>query len=79
MVEFVFHKIKPADQRLDRAVTRIERDKSAFDFGQLGNFPAAFGHFDNANQGAWANPNIGSGFLRKTGLGGLESFTRNFD
>ena len=79
MVEFIFHKIKAADQRLDRAVTRIERDESAFNFGQLGNFPAAFGHFDNANQGARANANIGSGFLRKTRLSGLKSFTRNFD
>ena len=78
MVEFVLFIVKTADQRLDGAVARIKRDKGAFDFRQLGDFPTALGGSGNPYDRATPDPYVGRGVFGQPGLHRFETLATDF-
>ena len=78
MVEFVFVEIKTANQRTDRTVRGVQCHKRAFDFGQLGQRPIAFGVFSHPHNGTRAQFDIGWCFVGQARLHGFQTFARDF-
>ena len=78
MVEFVLGKIETADQRSDRTVLRTDGHKGTFNFRQLGNFPSAFGRLHHPYHSAAFDFDVGTRFVRKARLGGLQAVACNF-
>jgi hypothetical protein len=79
VVELVLGKVKPTDQRPNGTVARIHGDKSAFDFGQLCDFPGVLGCANDPDDGTGPNSYLGRCLVRKPRLRGLQPITGNFD
>ena len=75
MVEFALLKIKPAHQRPNRTIAGVHRHESAFDFGQLGNFPGVPGCFRDPNQGTATNFDVRSRLVGQARLTGPQAFS----
>ena len=59
VVEFIFIKIKTANQGAYGAVARVHSDKSALDFRQLGDLPGRLGGLGHPDQRAASQPDVG--------------------
>ena len=79
VVKLVLVEVKPADQGLDRAGTRIGRHKGAFHFGQLRDFPALLGCTDDANNRTAAQLDVGRGLVAQARLNGLQAIAGHGD
>ena len=79
MIELVLVKVKATHQRADGAVARIERNKCAFHFGQLGNLPGVFWRFHHANYRPSANLDVGRCLVAQTRLRRFETFARDLE
>ena len=79
MVELVFGKVKAPHQGPNGTGLRGDGHKSAFDFGQLGDFPSAFWGLCDADHGAFADLFGRWRFVRQARLHGFESLASDAD
>ena len=64
MIELVLVEIEATDQRVNGAVSRIERDECAFDFRQLRDFPGIFHRLRNPDHRASADLDLWRSLVR---------------
>ena len=79
MVELVFCKVETADQCSDRTGSRIQRDKSTFNFRKLCDLPSIFDGFGNSDQRASPDLDVRTRLVGKTRLGRAQALSANFD
>ena len=79
VVELVFGEVKATHQRPNGAVLWGHGHKSAFDFRQLRDLPAPFGHLHNADDRTFADLFGRRSFVGQTRLNGFESIARDGD
>ena len=79
VVELVLAEVEAADERLDCAAARIERNEGALHLGNLGDLPGVLRRLDDTDHRAAPQPDVGRGLVAQARLGGAQALAGDLD